>query len=340
MKLENDLMLRVAYGTPVERAPVCLPGVVWAVPDFQGLLDQDGNAQQVMATPDLAARATVMAADHFEVDGVYLFTDYLAPLLAMGLEYYPHPQFGPHFSWNLEGSGDLPDFIPAANPASYAHIAEAIRLAKDQLRGRVPLIGRVLAPWSTYTYLCQGHGLPPHSYAKLVAFTDPIMGRQLLDIMIDIANAQLSVMVEAGVDLIELYDPLAGCLDRIMFREFSLHYLARLCSNFRQVPKIVRAGGVQHSFDLLSQLDCEILALDQTVEPEFAALRIKGKAIMGNLDTCMLGCDPERVTHETRRMLHKFPRQKHIASTGTDIFYELEEESIAAFIEAIRGVAW
>ena len=174
------------------------------------------------STPELAAEITLQPVDQVGVDAAIIFSDILVVPKAMGMEVQILEGKGPLLPEPIKEWADLDKLrIPDVNE-SLGYVFDALRLTKQRLDGRVPLIGFAGAPWTLLCYMVQGKGSKTFDEARAFCFTQPETAHRLLQMITDTTIAYLKGQVQAGADVIQLFDSWGGLLSPDDFEIFSL----------------------------------------------------------------------------------------------------------------------
>jgi uroporphyrinogen decarboxylase len=338
MELQNDLLLRAARGEKTERTPVWLMRQAGRIlPEYRAVRDKLSGFKELAESPERAAEVTVQPVDLLGVDAAIIFSDILVVPEAMGLPYEMVEQRGPRFPETVRTAADV-DKLRVADPHEHLHyVLEAIRITKKELRGRVPLIGFAGAPWTILAYMVEGSGSKTFSKARRMLYAEPDLAHRLLRKITDTTIAYLRAQVEAGANLVQVFDSWAGILSPAHFREFSGAYIAEICRAITAVPVTVFAKGAFFALEDFTSYDCDVIGLDWNQEVEAAKKVVGGKkTLQGNLDPCALYGSFQQVEKETRRMLEAFGPHRHIANLGHGVYPDTDPDKVRCFVNAVK----
>lgn len=340
MQLQNDLLLRAARGEKTERTPVWLMRQAGRVlPEYRAVRAKMGGFKELVETPEFACEVTVQPVDILGVDAAIIFSDILVIPEAMGLPYQMVESKGPWFEKTIQSQHDI-DALRIADGASDLHyVCEAIRLTKRALNGRVPLIGFAGAPWTIFAYMIEGSGSKTFSKPKRFLYTQPEMAHQLLDKITASTISYLHAQVDAGADLIQLFDSWAGVLSPEQYNTFAIPYISRICDALApRVPVTVFAKDAWFARTALSKLACNTIGLDWTMDAaESRQLVGPDKTLQGNMDPCLLYADYTTIKKEAENMLRAFGSQRHIANLGHGLYPDTEKDKVRCFVDAVKG---
>lgn len=336
MKLQNDLILRAAKNQPVERTPVWLMRQAGRIlSEYKRVRESAGDFKTLVKTPELAAAVTIQPVDILGVDAAIIFSDILVIPEAMGLNYEMEEKKGPYFPKRISSTQDLKS-IHVAEGAELTYVFDAIRLTKKELNGRVPLIGFAGAPWTIFSYMAEGKGSKTFSDAKKMLYTQPELSHKLLDMITQSTINYLKGQIQAGADIIQIFDSWAGILGPEQYDEFSLPYIARICEAIQQVPKIVFAKGAFFAREKMNSLQCHVVGLDWNMDIRESRKLMPDKVLQGNLDPCALYGSYADIKRETRKMLEAFGNNRHIANLGHGIYPDIEADKVRCFIDTVK----
>src|SRR3990170_5980372 len=179
MKLKNDLLLRALRQEQVERPPVWMMRQAGRyLPDYMKLKEEYTFFERVQ-TPELATEITIQPVEQVGVDAAILFSDILVVPQAMGLEVQLIESKGPLLPDPIKTVKDLSRVRVPDVDETLSYVFDAIKLTKQELNGRVPLIGFAGAPWTLLCYMVQGKGSKTFDDAKALCYTQPETAHRL-----------------------------------------------------------------------------------------------------------------------------------------------------------------
>ena len=182
MKLKNDLILKAAKGENIDRTPVWLMRQAGRIlPEYRKIRNSLSGFKELVETPYLAAEVTIQPVDILNVDAAIIFSDILVIPEAMGLQYEMVEKKGPYFPKTVSNLTDINNINTSNIEDRLSYVFEAIKITKEQLSGRVPLIGFAGAPWTILAYMIEGQGSKTFSRAKSFLYREPKLAHLLLD---------------------------------------------------------------------------------------------------------------------------------------------------------------
>ena len=339
---QNDLILRMIRGEKTERFPVWMMRQAGRIlPEYRAVRAGLKGFKELVETPERAAEVTIQPVDLLGVDAAIIFSDILVVPEAMGLPYQMLEKKGPWFDKTIQSDSDLhliSDTIDVADRLGY--VAEAIKLTRKGLSGRVPVIGFAGAPWTILCYMVEGEGSKTFSKSKKLLYSNPKLAHQILQKITNVTIAYLKLQIEAGAAIVQLFDSWAGVLGPVEYSEFGTKYVKQICDAITEVPVTVFAKGAYYARQELATLSCQTIGLDWNMSIE-ESRRIVGtdKTLQGNLDPCVLYADFTTIETKTKNLLNSFGNQRHIANLGHGVYPDTDPEKVKCFIETVKGFA-
>lgn len=336
--LKNDLVLKAARGEKTQRVPVWLMRQAGRVlPEYRATRSKAKNFIEFVKNPELACEVTIQPVDILGVDAAIIFSDILVIPEAMGLPYQMIEAKGPWFEKTIKSKSDI-DALHIANTGDLDYVMQALKLTKKELNSRVPLIGFAGAPWTIFAYMIEGSGSKTFSKAKQFLYTQPELAHALLDKITQSTINYLKGQIESGADMIQLFDSWAGVLAPEQFYEFSLKYISRICDAIRPlVPVTVFAKDAHYAVNRISQINCNTIGLDWTIDPVTARKEAPNKTLQGNADPCLLYANEKTISTEATKMLNAFGNQRYIANLGHGLYPDLDKGKVKFFVDFIKS---
>jgi uroporphyrinogen decarboxylase len=337
--LKNDLIIRTLQGEPTERTPVWMMRQAGRyLPDYRVLRDKYDFFTRVQ-TPELATEITLQPVDQIGVDAAILFSDILVVLQAMGLEVQLIENKGPVLPEPVRTVADLNRvFVPDVQE-TLGYVFDAIRLTKQELNNRVPLIGFAGAPWTLLCYMVEGKGSKTFDLVKSFCYTQPELAHRLLQMLTDTTIAYLKQQVQAGADIVQLFDSWGGLLSPDDFENLSLQYMRQIIHSLKnEVPTILFAKGAWNSIREMVGTGTAGIGLDWCIRPETArAIAGKEVTLQGNFDPARLLSPIPELRKEVIKMLNGFGPGRYIANLGHGILPHVPVDHAKAFVDTVKN---
>jgi uroporphyrinogen decarboxylase len=312
------------------------------LPEYRALREKAGSFMNLCQTPELACEATMQPIRRFELDAAILFSDILTIPDAMGLELSFTQGEGPKFAKTVRSMHDLKALKNIDAKQDLSYVMQAVRLIKQELNGKVPLIGFSGSPWTLATYMIEGGSSKEFNLAKSMLYQAPEILQALLSQLSQAVFDYLSAQIEVGVDAVMIFDTWGGILSPQAYRSFSLAYMreivAKLKAKHENIPVILFSKGCAHSLDEMADSGASALGIDWMTSIGAARQQVGGKvALQGNMDPAVLYADPDKIKAEALRVKQEFgPHPGHIFNLGHGIHPDVNPEHVACLIEAVH----
>lgn len=313
------------------------------LPEYRATRAQAGDFLSLCYNPDLAAEVTLQPIRRYGFDAAILFADILLVPQALGADLWFATGEGPRLSTITDAAG-----VAALKPVDAIHdtlnpVYETVRILARELPPEVTLIGFAGAPWTVATYMIAGRGTPDQGPAHAMKAADRVAFTQLIERITDATIEYLSAQIEAGAEVVKLFDSWAGSLKGADFDDFALAPARRIIAAIKArhpgIPAIAfprEAGPRYAGFARASGADC--VALDNSVSADWAAAEVqKDGCVQGNLDPRLLVTGGEALETETHRIVQAFSKGPHIFNLGHGITPEADPENVTRMLAAIRG---
>ena len=337
--LQNDLLLRTLRGEQTERPPVWMMRQAGRyLPQYMVLREKYGFFERCR-TPALACEITIQPVDIVGVDAAILFSDILVVPQAMGLEVQLIESKGPILPDPIKTKKDLIRVRVPNVDESLGYVFDAIKLIKQELNERVPLIGFAGAPWTILCYMVQGKGSKTFDEAKAFCYTQPELAHQLLQMITDTTIAYLKGQAKAGADTVQIFDSWGGLLSHGDFEILSLQYIRQIVTALKDiVPTIIFAKGAWNSLDAMAATGAQGLGIDWCIEPQMAR-QFAGNniSLQGNFDPAKLLSPIPVIQKEVKTMLDAFGPGRYIANLGHGILPNVPVDHARAFVDSVKN---
>lgn len=335
---EEHLFLKALRGEEVERPPVWMMRQAGRyLPSYMELRAKYDFFTRVQ-TPELACEITLQPIDQIGVDAAILFSDILVIPQAMGLEVTLEENVGPRLPKTIQSQTDVDKLITEGAEDSLSYVYNAIKLTKQELNGRVPLIGFAGAPWTIMCYMVQGGGSKNFDKAKQLCYTHPELAHQLLTKITDITIDYLKHQVKAGADAIQVFDSWSGLLSPDDFRIWAQPYLQRITDELKDhAPVILFPKGSWYALPDLSNSGASALGIDWCISPAKAREMTGNKiTLQGNFDPVKLLAPIPEIRKSVKKMIDEFGSQRYIANLGHGITPNIPVDHARAFVDAVK----
>ncbi|WP_171100755.1 uroporphyrinogen decarboxylase [Ruegeria sp. HKCCD7255] len=313
------------------------------LPEYRATRAQAGDFLSLCYNPELAAEVTLQPIRRYGFDAAILFADILLVPQALGADLWFVTGEGPRLSTITQQSE-----FDALKPVDEIHatlspVYETVRILASELPTETTLIGFAGAPWTVATYMIAGRGTPDQGPAHALREENVALFEALLDRITAATIEYLSAQIEAGAEVVKIFDSWAGSLKGDDFRKYAVEPCRVITQAIKArhpgVPVIGfprEAGEGYVSFARTTGVDC--VALDNSVSPEWAAEHVQvDGCVQGNLASHHMVTGGQALVDETRHIVEAFGKGPHIFNLGHGITPDADPDNVQLMIDTVRG---
>ena len=313
------------------------------LPEYRATRAEAGDFLSLCYNPDLAAEVTLQPIRRYGFDAAILFADILLVPQALGADLWFVTGEGPRLS-TIGSAEDLARLKPA--DAIHDHLApvyETVRILTRELPAETTLIGFAGAPWTVATYMIAGRGTPDQGPAHALKAGNVEVFEALLQRITEATITYLSAQIEAGAEVVKLFDSWAGSLQGDDFERYALApaktIISALKARHPDTPVIAfprEAGDKYLGFARATGADC--VALDNSVDAAWAAEHVQADGpVQGNLASRHMVTGGAALVEETRAIVEAFSKGPHIFNLGHGITPDADPDNVHLMIETVRA---
>jgi len=346
-QLKNDRLLKAIGREPVDVTPVWIMRQAGRyLPEYRATRERAGSFMTLCKTPELACEVTLQPLQRYDLDASIIFSDILTIPDAMGLGLHFIEGSGPVFSRVLRHEHDINQLaVPDLEKLKYVY--DAIRMVQQELAGKVPLIGFCGSPWTLAAYMVEGKSKNGFPEIMKMLQKSPFLLHHLLDVLADSVAAHLNAQMEAGVQVVMLFDTWGGMLNTQNYTEFSLHYIKQVMAglvrhyNNRKVPVILFTKAGNQWLEQMADTGCDALGVDWEISLQTARERVGSKvALQGNMNPASLLESPEEIRESVRRVIESYGQGTgHVFNLGHGITPDVPPEHVKVLVDSVHEIS-
>lgn len=313
------------------------------LPEYRKTRKEFKSFIEFCLTPEAASQVTLQPLRRFDFDAAIIFSDILIIPYAFGMEVAFIEGFGPQ----LQPIRTDDDFsrLQAPNMEVYGKVAAAIKQTREVMNRDFPataLIGFAGAPWTVASYMIEGSGSKTFPEVFRLLYNNPGLFDKIIDKVTSATIAYLKIQVEAGAEVIKLFDSWSGLVPADLFHKYVILPTQKIISGIKAaypaVPVIgfPRNAGARYT-QFAHETGADAIAIDQHLPLEFAIKNFPRLAIQGNFDNMLLAYgEVDQIDKEARRILDSVNDIPHIFNLGHGILPETPIGNLLALIKAVR----
>ncbi|MDC0540728.1 uroporphyrinogen decarboxylase [Paracoccaceae bacterium] len=344
MTTQNKTILRALAGETQPVPPIWMMRQAGRyLPEYRATRAQAGDFLSLCYNSELAAEVTLQPIRRYGFDAAIMFADILLIPQALGTDLWFVTGEGPRLS-TVTKEADFNRLKPAnETDATLNPIYETLRILSRALPAETTLIGFAGAPWTVATYMIAGRGTPDQGPAHKLMTENPDLFQRLIDLLTEATIDYLSKQIDAGAEVVKLFDSWAGSLKGRDFDRFALAPTRRIVTALKarhpNTPVIAfprEAGEKYLGFAKATGADC--LALDNSVDPHWAAAHLQPDGcVQGNLKSSHMVSGGPALVKDTKRIVAAFRNGPHIFNLGHGITPQADPDNVQRMIDAVRG---
>lgn len=336
----NDTFLRACRGEEVQYTPVWFMRQAGRyLPEYQ-TVRANVDFLTLCKTPRLAAEVTLQPVDILGVDAAILFSDILIPIESMGMRLEFSDKEGPILSEPIRSKSSVDRLIIPDTEEDMPFIIETIKILREELENKVPLIGFSGAPFTLATYMIEGGTSKNFIQTKKMMFQHTGVFDYLMDKLATTIISYLSDQIKAGAQAVQIFDTWAGMLTPDDYKGFILPYVKKVISELKKeaVPVIYFVNDCAGILREVKKSGADVIGIDWRIDIADAIKKLGKKIIIqGNLDPCALFLPKEKLEERVKDILWKGETAKgHIFNLGHGILPHTPVENVIAMVETVH----
>ncbi|HKH02202.1 MAG TPA: uroporphyrinogen decarboxylase [Bradyrhizobium sp.] len=312
------------------------------LPEYREVRAKAGGFLNLCFTPEFAAEVTLQPIRRFSFDAAIIFSDILVIPYALGREVRFEAGEGPRLD-PLDTPEKVKTLACRADFAKLEPVYEALRRVRRELDPKIALIGFCGAPWTVATYMVAGQGTPDQAPARMMAYRHPQAFAKMMDVLVENSIQYLLGQLDAGADVLQIFDTWAGVLPPREFTRWSIEPTRRIVEGVRKkVPdaKIIgfpRGAGAQLPAYVESTA-VNAVSIDWAAEPALIRERVQNRvAVQGNLDPLALIAGGAALDQAVDDVLANFADGRLIFNLGHGIQPETPIAHVEQMLKRVRA---
>ncbi len=345
MRAENRMkpLVRAVGGETVRPPPVWLMRQAGRyLPEYREIRRAAGDFLTLCYTPDLAAEATLQPVRRFGLDAAIVFSDILVVPHALGQGVSFEDGRGPVLD-AIRTSGQLEALDKARLGERLSPVYAAVKRVSSALSGAVSLIGFAGAPWTVASYMVEGGSSRDFAAVKGWAFSDEAGFGELIDLLVDATSEHLVAQIDAGADVVQIFDTWAGVLPEAHFVRWCVEPVREIVSRIRDrrpgtlVIGFPRGAGVGYG-TYVKATGVDAVGIDSSVPLLWAARDLQSVcAVQGNLDPVSLLVGGNAMIAASRDIVSVLGGGPLVFNLGHGVLKTTPPENVSALVAAVRS---
>ncbi len=312
------------------------------LPEYRAVRETAGGFLDLCFNPEFAAEVTLQPIRRFGFDAAIIFSDILVIPHALGRAVRFEVGEGPRLD-PLDTPDKIATLASAADFTKLEPVYEALRRVRQTLDKKIALIGFCGAPWTVATYMVAGHGTPDQAPARMLAYRHPDAFARIIDTLVENSIQYLVRQLEAGADVLQIFDTWAGVLPPREFERWSVAPTKRIVDGVRKLmpgAKIIGfprgAGAMLPNY--VEQTGVDGVSIDWAAEPSLVRERVQNRvAVQGNLDPLALIAGGAALDRAVDDVLENYGQGRLIFNLGHGIQPETPIAHVEQMLKRVRA---
>jgi len=337
-------LLEVLNGSQPWRRPVWFMRQAGRyLPEYQETRRRAGSFLELCDAPELAGEVTIQPLRRFDLDAAIVFADILLVPRALGCDLSFRENEGPVLSrvWSEKDVGGLQcDGMVERLAAVY----ETVRQVKASLPSHVALIGFCGGPWTVASYMIEGGSSNDRSLARRAAFERQPWFESLIDVLTETACDHLASQIEAGADVVQIFDSWAGDLDDVLRQRYCEEPIRRIVEGLgargHTTPVIGFARGIGAGHRRFAEVSkVAAVSVEWSVPVGWMASELAPVVpVQGNLDPMAVAVGGPALRRSIEHLVRTMPADRHIFNFGHGVRPETPPAHVAETLHLIRAM--
>ena len=332
--------LKACRGEPVDCTPVWFMRQAGRYMKEYRDLKAKHSFLEMCRTPELATEVTLQPLDVLGVDAAIIFADILLPLEPMGTGLEFTAGDGPSIPRPVRTHKDVENLRPINSEEQLGYVGDAIKLVRQELSGKLPLIGFSGAPFTLSSYLVEGGKSKEFTTTKLMMYEAPETWNLLMDKVVDVLVDYLKMQVKAGAQALQVFDSWVGCLGPGDYERYILPHTRRVFDGLKDcgVPVINFSTGTSSMLPRIHRSGGDVMGFDWRIDLDDAWGQIgPDTPVQGNLDPNILFAPIPVIRDKVHDILRRAGgRPGHIFNLGHGILQHTPVDHVKAVVDMVH----
>ena len=341
--MADSIFIKTLKGEKTQRPPVWFMRQAGRVLPSYLRMREMNSFDELMHSPTLAAKVTLLPIYDLGVDAAILFSDILVIPAALGMD-LTFTDTGPRFQHALKEFSD-PVSTFKTDPSRLNYIYNVIDEVLKTRPAGIPLIGFCGAPFTTLCYMVQGLGTN-HTFPDAVAllYQDKAMAHRLLSVITELSVEYALNQVKHGISAFQIFETHAGLIPSELYFDMIMPYVRKISSAVRGAgcPVIFLPKGLGTGIMHIRPDDTDFLSIDwQTPIEEARELVHPEIGLQGNLDPRLLMADIDVVVETLEKYIpFGTKNQNWIFNLGHGFVPGIPFENARLVVDWVKQTNW
>jgi uroporphyrinogen decarboxylase len=337
---KNNTILNMIKGQHVDHTPVWFMRQAGRSQHEYRKLKEKYSLFEITHQPELCAYVTHLPVDNYNTDAAVLYKDIMTPLQPIGVDVEIQSGIGPVIHNPIKSLSDVEKLNDIDPKRDVPYVLDTIKLLTTE-KLNVPLIGFTGAPFTLASYMIEGGPSKNYNFTKAMMYSDEQTWFALMDHLVNISISYVVAQIEAGAELIQVFDSWVGALNVQDYEYYIKPAMTKLISGIKaqyDVPVILFGVGASHLVNQWNSLPIDVLGLDWRLSIKEASDLNITKTLQGNLDPSLLLAPWDVIESRLKDILDQgMDYGQHIFNLGHGVFPEVKPETLRKVTEFVHN---
>lgn len=314
------------------------------LPEYNVIRNKAGSFLNLCYKPDYASEVTLQPISRFDLDAAIIFADILLILQNFGMGIKFEEKIGPVLEKPLIENPVL-NVITEVEKSKLVNVGEAINLTRNKLPREKSLIGFCGAPWTVMTYMINGRSKKDLSQSVKWMEDNQSLANDIIDVLVDLSAAYLILQIQAGADIVKIFDSWAGVLNESQFNNWVIKPTSKIIAKVKDVfPKTPIIGFPKGAHKFYEKYALEtglnIIAVDSELDRDYVRNILQKKFIVqGNISPNILLRGGAELKKDIELNINKFRDQPFILGLGHGILKNTPPQHVLDLVQFVRSLS-
>lgn len=314
------------------------------LPEYNVVRNKAGSFLDLCYKPGYASEVTLQPISRFDLDAAIIFADILLILQNFGMGIKFEEKIGPVLEKPLIENPVL-GVITEVEKSKLVNVGEAINLTRNKLPREKSLIGFCGAPWTVMTYMINGRSKKDLSQSVKWMEDNQSLANDIIDVLVDLSAAYLILQIQAGADIVKIFDSWAGVLNESQFNNWVIKPTSKIIAKVKDVfPKTPIIGFPKGAHKFYEKYALEtglnIIAVDSELDRDYVRNILQKKFIVqGNISPNILLRGGAELKKDIELNINKFRDQPFILGLGHGILKNTPPQHVLDLVQFVRSLS-
>ena len=307
------------------------------LPEFREIRSKNQNFINLCLNSELSSEITLQPIKRFDLDSAIIFSDILMVPYALGQEVNFIKNEGP-----VLGNLNM-DNILKANKESFSKKLSPVYKAIDITRKKLPkeksLISFIGAPWTLLVYMLGIKKADNNLNLKKLNIKDLKLS-DLINKLIKILNIHIQNQVDAGADVVQIFDSWAGLIPSANIQDFCYSPNAKIvefCKK-KKISNICFPKGIKLKYKEFNNfVKPDGINIDYEIDPQWAKSNLTDVVIQGGLDPKALLKPEDEMIEVATKYIKTFQNTPYVFNLGHGLLPETDPDKLTTLIKFYRN---